>query len=50
MSVIRVEDGTVLLSNPAMQRLLGYTKEELTGMPFTQFTHPDDVEKQKQPT
>ena len=47
MSVIRVEDGTVLLSNPAMQRLLGYTKKELTGMPFTQFTHPDDVEKQK---
>ncbi len=48
MSVVRIEDGKVLLSNPAMQRLLGYTRQELAGMPFTQFTHPEDVEKQKE--
>lgn len=47
MSIVRVEDGTVLLSNPAMQKLLGYTRQELAGMPFTQFTHPEDREKQK---
>src|ERR1051325_8798449 len=29
--------------NPALQRLLGYTEEELCGMTFPQFTHPEDV-------
>jgi len=47
MSVVRVEDGKVLLSNPAMQKLLGYTAQELAGMPFVQFTHPEDVEKEQ---
>jgi PAS domain S-box-containing protein len=30
-------------SNRALQRMLGYSAEELRGMPFMQFTHPDDV-------
>ena len=48
MSVVKIDDGKVLLSNPAMQNLLGYSRQELIGMPFSQFTHPEDVEKQKE--
>jgi PAS domain S-box-containing protein len=29
--------------NPAIQKLLGYTDEELRGMAVSEFTHPDDV-------
>jgi two-component system, cell cycle sensor histidine kinase and response regulator CckA len=36
-------DGRVVESNPAMQRMLGYTREELRGMHFRDFTHPDDL-------
>ncbi len=31
-------------SNPALRQMLGYTEEELSRMPFTEFTHPDDQE------
>jgi len=37
-------DGHPLKSNAALQRLLGYSEEELRGMAFSEFTHPDDVE------
>lgn len=47
MSVVRVEDGKVLWSNLAIQRLLRYSAKELAGMTFSKFTHPDDVEKQR---
>jgi len=30
--------------NPAFERLLGFSKEELLGSPFLNFIHPDDVE------
>ncbi len=30
--------------NPAWERLLGYTAEELCGRPFVEFVHPDDRE------
>jgi PAS domain S-box-containing protein len=36
-------DGTVLLSNTALEEMLGYSKDELRGMPFAAFTHPDDA-------
>jgi PAS domain S-box-containing protein len=36
-------EGRVLESNPALQEMLGYDAEELRGMHFTEFTHPDDV-------
>ena len=36
-------DGQVVESNAAMVRMLGYTHEELRGMYFRDFTHPDDV-------
>jgi two-component system cell cycle sensor histidine kinase/response regulator CckA len=35
-------EGVVLQVNPATERLLGYTREEILGRPWTPFTHPDD--------
>jgi PAS domain S-box-containing protein len=30
--------------NPALQKMLGFTENELSNMVFTEFTHPDDVD------
>ena len=46
ISLVDVQEGRILLSNPAMQQLLGYSGTELSGMRFTEFTHPDDAEHQ----
>ena len=35
-------DGRTVLANPAFQKMLGYTGEELSEMHFRDFTHPDD--------
>lgn len=35
--------GHCVESNRAMQAMLGYSEQELRDMPFTVFTHPDDV-------
>ncbi len=35
-------DGCPVLTNAALQHMLGYTGEELGRMRFTDFTHPDD--------
>jgi len=35
----------VLAANPAWCRMLGYTREELQGMTYVDFTHPDDLQK-----
>jgi len=37
-------DGYFKLVNPAWQRVLGYTAEELTSRPWLDFVHPDDRE------
>jgi PAS domain S-box-containing protein len=37
-------DGRPLRCNSALQRLLGYSEDELSRMVFSEFTHPDDVE------
>ncbi|MHB1133182.1 MAG: sensor histidine kinase [Chloroflexota bacterium] len=36
-------DGRILVSNPALEHILGYTKEELAQKVFAEFTHPDDL-------
>lgn len=36
-------DGHAIVSNPALQEMLGYSGEELRTMAFTDFTHPDDI-------
>jgi len=35
--------GRMLQANPALQRMLGYDRDELLSMRFENFTHPDDV-------
>ena len=35
-------DGRFLRVNEAMAKMLGYTRAEIEGKPFNQFTHPDD--------
>ncbi|MHA2493954.1 MAG: PAS domain S-box protein [Candidatus Hodarchaeales archaeon] len=38
--------GRVMQSNRALQRLIGYSEDELHGMNFAEFTHPDSVQKE----
>jgi PAS domain S-box-containing protein len=42
MAIVDME-GHPVRSNPALQRILGYSGEELAAMVFTDFTHPDDA-------
>jgi PAS domain S-box-containing protein len=35
--------GRAFRSNPALQEMLGYSAQELSGMAFTEVTHPDDA-------
>jgi len=37
------KDGELILVNPAWQDMLGWDLEELRGVPFADFVHPDDV-------
>jgi PAS domain S-box-containing protein len=37
-------DGILYALNPAWERLLGWSREELTAQPFTAFIHPDDLQ------
>src|SRR5689334_20074485 len=37
-------NGSATEANPAAERMLGYTAEELAEMSFGAFTHPDDME------
>ena len=38
-------NGRPILCNSALQKMLGYSQEELSRMVFTSFTHPDDRER-----
>ena len=35
-------EGTITYVNPAMERLSGYTSDEIEGSPISRFVHPDD--------
>jgi len=37
-------DGRLRETNPALQEMLGYARDDLEGISFTEFTHPDDLE------
>ncbi len=39
-------EGRVIGSNPALERILGYTQPELHLKAFTEFTHPEDAKKE----
>jgi PAS domain S-box-containing protein len=41
--VLESKGGWVIESNPRAQEILGYRGEELRGMAFTEFSHPDDL-------
>jgi PAS domain S-box-containing protein len=36
--------GHPIKCNPALQKMLGFTEQELRSMAFTEFTHPDDID------
>ena len=36
-------EGHPVRANAALERILGYSADELAGMVFTDFTHPDDA-------
>lgn len=36
-------DGRPVMTNPALQRFLGYSSEELTRLSFRDYTHPEDL-------
>lgn len=37
-------EGRLFATNPALQEMLGYSASELSGVSFTDVTHPDDVQ------
>jgi two-component system, cell cycle sensor histidine kinase and response regulator CckA len=44
MGIVQCDlQGRVLETNPAVERMLGYSRQELRGMHFRDFTHPEDV-------
>jgi PAS domain S-box-containing protein len=45
---IRDVDGRYVLTNPAFQRMHGYTAEEFQQMGFPDVTHPDDVARDQE--
>jgi PAS domain S-box-containing protein len=40
--ILVAQDGMLKLVNPKMQEMLGYSEQELTSRPLTEFIHPED--------
>ena len=40
--IIIAQDGRIAFANPALNKILGYSDEEVVSKPFTEFIHPDD--------
>jgi len=40
--ILIAQDGMVKFSNPKLSQISGYSQEELSSKPFTEFIHPDD--------
>jgi len=40
--ILVAQDGMLQFVNPALTRISGYSKEELSSKPFSEFVHPDD--------
>jgi PAS domain S-box-containing protein len=45
IGIVRVDRNGRVEANRAMERMLGYTAEELATTSFREYTHPDDVEQ-----
>ena len=45
MGIISVSDNKFTELNPAAERILGYSLEEIMSRPFMSFIHPQDIEK-----
>jgi len=43
-AILIAQDGMLKFPNPKATEILGYSKEEITSMPFVEFIHPDDRE------
>ncbi|MFN3386435.1 MAG: PAS domain S-box protein [Candidatus Thermochlorobacter sp.] len=46
IGIVFVKASHILAVNPAFERLVGYTEEELRSMDWQSFTHPDDLPKE----
>lgn len=42
--IIIAKDGRIAFANPALEKILGYSDNEVVSRPFTEFIHPDDRE------
>jgi len=41
-AILVAQDGMIRLHNPKLERILGYSSEDIRTMPFVTFIHPDD--------
>ncbi len=46
IALATVDEGRVLKSNPAFEKMLGYKGDELSKMTFSEFTDPEDLPKE----
>lgn len=44
IGVVDVDTKATVECNPALERMLGYSAEEISRLPWTTYTHPDDLE------